>query len=50
MKKLELKKETVARLSKEELDDVRARGPIPCWENIWTLYECGAVYTGPFPG
>jgi len=47
MKKLELKKKTIANLTTEEMRVVKAgKG---CWENLWTLYHCDVVYTRTDP-
>ncbi|MCK4760608.1 MAG: class I lanthipeptide [Candidatus Aminicenantes bacterium] len=45
VKKLELKKETIARLTPEELSEIKA-GYKACWENLWSLYYCGVIWTG----
>jgi natural product precursor len=44
MKKLELKKRTVANLTKQEMSEIKG-GYRACWENLWTLYNCDVVYT-----
>lgn len=46
MKKLELKKRTIANLSKTEMSEIKAGGFAACWENLWTLYYCDIVCTG----
>ncbi|MCP5047941.1 MAG: hypothetical protein GY940_12265 [bacterium] len=48
-KKLELNKQTVAHLSQEELSEIKAGKFTKCWENLWTLYYCGLVWTGLEP-
>lgn len=45
MKKLEFKKQTIANLSKHEMNEIKA-GFVACWENLWTVYHCGVVCTG----
>jgi hypothetical protein len=46
-KKLELNKQTIVNLTNEELEDIKAGKHDPCWENLWTLYHCDVMYTGP---
>ncbi len=48
MNKLNLKKQTIARLTKNELEQLKA-GAVqnPCWENLWSAYTCVVIYTGP---
>lgn len=46
-KKLELNKQTIANLTKEELLHIIAGKHDACWENLWTLYHCDVMYTGP---
>lgn len=48
MKKLELKKRTIANLTNEEMKEVKG-GLKACWENLWTLYHCDVVYTRTDP-
>ena len=53
VKKLNLNKQTIANLKRQELSDIRAgndRQQRACWENLWTLYHCDVVYTGPATG
>lgn len=45
-KKLELNKQTVSNLSKDQLNSIKAGKCDPCWENLWTLYHCDVIYTG----
>ncbi len=47
MKKLTLNKQTIASLSKNELGHVKGGAADPCWENMWTAYNCTVVYTKP---
>lgn len=55
MKKLELKKQTIATLTEKEQANVKAgtddgiQDYRPCWVNLWTLYHCRIYYTGPRP-
>ena len=52
-KKLTLKKETIAHLDldiikRNDLQDIKgAADQTPCWENLWTMYQCAYMYTGP---
>ncbi len=44
--KLNLKKQTISRLSGEELKEIKAAlDQDACWENLWTVYNCHAIYT-----
>jgi hypothetical protein len=48
LKKLELKKETVANLNiltRKEMSEVEGAFRA-CWENLWTLYYCTLIWTG----
>jgi hypothetical protein len=45
-KKLELNKQTIANLTKSELEEIKAGAQTPCWENLWTMYKCAYMYTG----
>jgi hypothetical protein len=47
-KKLVLNKQTISTLDSKELSEIKA-GYDACWENLWTLYYCKVVYTGPRP-
>jgi len=47
MKKLELKKNTIANLTTQEMSVIKAGKA--CWENLWTLYHCDVVYTRTDP-
>jgi len=49
MKKLELKKETIASLTKKEMNDIKAGKYEGCWENLWTIYYCAYIWTGDVP-
>ncbi len=60
-KKLTLKKQTIAKLNSEKLEEIKAgvsvytcptadncvaaRFFMPCWENFWTMYKCYVIYT-----
>lgn len=44
-KKLVLKKETVAHLDNDKMAKIRGGEHTGCWENLWTLYHCGVIYT-----
>jgi len=49
-KKLTLNKETVANLEtlgRNDLQEVKGAAQTPCWENLWTMYKCEYMYTGP---
>jgi hypothetical protein len=46
-KKLVLNKQTVSTLASKELSEIKAGACDPCWENLWTLYYCKVIYTGP---
>jgi len=48
MKKLELKKKTIANLTKKEMSEAKA-GYKKCWENLWSLYYCDYIWTGKIP-
>jgi hypothetical protein len=43
-----LNKQTISTLDSKELSEIKA-GNDACWENLWTLYYCKVVYTGPRP-
>jgi hypothetical protein len=47
-RKLELNKQTIDDLTKDDLQEIRAGKAKyePCWENLWTLYHCNVMYTG----
>jgi len=47
-RKLELNKQTIDNLTKDDLQEIRAGKAKyePCWENLWTLYYCKVMYTG----
>ena len=48
LKKLELKKETVANLdilTRKEMSKVEGAYKA-CWENLWTVYYCAVIWTG----
>jgi len=45
-KKLVLKKETIANLTKKEQNQIKAGVCKPCWENLYTWYHCEVVCTG----
>jgi hypothetical protein len=45
MKKLDLKKSTIANLTQKEMNEINGGVNTACWENLWTLYHCQVVYT-----
>ncbi|MDQ1350074.1 MAG: hypothetical protein QG657_375 [Acidobacteriota bacterium] len=46
-KKLKLNKRTVSNLSRADLSGIKAGVQRGCWENLWTMYYCDVIYTGP---
>lgn len=49
-KNLALNKQTISHLTDRELHEIKGGSQEPCWENLWTLYNCDVVYTGPPTG
>lgn len=45
MKKLKLEKKTIADLTKGEMNEIKGGVNSPCWENLWTIYECDVLWT-----